>query len=280
MTLEVIARATADAQAPRPRANTIGETGMTDQAARARRLHSLHIDDLPLLLFNAWDAGSAKAVAGAGAAAIATGSWSVAAANGFADGESIPRAFALDNLARIVAAAGDLPVTVDLERGYDDVAETVRGALAAGAAGCNLEDGLAEGLRDTAEQASRLAAARAAAEAAGIPMFLNARTDLFLQAPAEAHDAALLARALERGRAFAAAGADGLFLPGLADEALIAVAVAQSPLPVNVMVGARTPPLARLAALGVARVSHGPGPYLLAMRALAGAALAGAQPSG
>src|SRR5690606_15011424 len=138
--------------------------------------------------------------------------------------------------------------------------------------GCNLEDGLEDGIRDIAAQAARLALARAAADAAGVRMFINARTDLFLQAPPQAHDAKLLEQAIARAHAYAAAGADGMFVPGLMDETLIDALVRASPLPVNVMVVPGLPSLARLSSLGVARVSHGPGPYLAAMRALTQAA--------
>jgi 2-methylisocitrate lyase-like PEP mutase family enzyme len=127
-------------------------------------------------------------------------------------------------------------------------------------------------MRTVEDQAARIAAARAAADTAEVPMFINARTDLFLQAAPAAHDTTLLEQALQRARAYAAAGADGMFVPGLVDEALIARLVEASPLPVNIMVLPAAPPLARLAALGVARVSHGPGPYLAAMQALAAAA--------
>ena len=116
---------------------------MSLQADKARRFNALHVAGAPLVLFNAWDAGSARAVAGAGAKAVATGSWAVAAANGFEDGEHLSLQFALDNLRRIVGAV-EVPVTVDLESGYgeppDAVAATVAAALEAGAVGCNLED--------------------------------------------------------------------------------------------------------------------------------------------
>ncbi len=257
---------------------------MSTQHARAERFHSLHRAGQPLVLFNAWDAGSARAVAEAGAAAIATGSWSVAAANGFDDGERLPLAFALDNLRRIVAAATapphDLPVTIDLESGYgeapEQVAATVAAALEAGAVGCNLEDSFPETgkLRETAAQAARLAQARKAADAAGIALFLNARTDVFFQKPAAAHDMAMVEQALERARAYAEAGASGLFAPGVVDEALIGRLAEASPLPLNVMALPGTPPRARLAELGVARISHGPGPYRGAMQWLQDAARA------
>lgn len=251
------------------------------QQEKAAAFRALHVPGTPLVLFNAWDAGSARAVAGAGAPAIATGSWSVAAANGFADGEQLPLAFALDNLRRIVAAVPALPVTIDLESGYGDapdaVAATVAAAIDAGAIGGNLEDSFpADGsLRDVQVHAARLAAARGAAEAAGLAgFFINARTDVFFQKPAAAHDAAIVDAALERARAYADAGASGLFVPGLVAEALIARLCEASPLPVNLMAMPGVPDRKHLAALGVARISHGPGPYRGAMAWLADAARA------
>lgn len=250
---------------------------MSTQQHKAQVFRSLHQPGRPLVLFNIWDVGSAKAVAAAGATAIATGSWAVAAANGFADGEQMPLSFALANLSRIVAAT-DLPVSIDLESGYGasaaDVGACVAQAIAAGAIGCNLEDSFpADGsLRPVDEQVQRYAQARAAASAASVDLFINARTDVFFQHPADAHDAALVEQALERAQAYAAAGADGLFVPGLVDEALMAKLIAASPLPVNIMVGAGTPAQEKLAALGVARISHGPGPYLAAMKSLQQAA--------
>ena len=102
-------------------------------------LRALHRPGTPLVLFNAWDAGSAKALASSGAKAIATSSWSVAAAHGFMDGERIPLRLVLDNLRRIVCAT-ELPVTIDLESGYEDVGQTIALAIETGAVGCNLED--------------------------------------------------------------------------------------------------------------------------------------------
>jgi len=250
---------------------------MTDQVAKATTFKALHVPGNPIILFNVWDAGSAKAVAAGGAKALATGSWSVAAAHGYDDGEFMPFDLAIANLERIVAAT-DLPVTIDLESGYgatpEEVGATIARAVRAGAIGCNLEDGFREStLRDAADQAARLRAARDGADRLGVPTFLNARTDVFLIAPADQHEG-LVATALERGRAYADAGADGFFVPGLADETLIARVVEGSRLPVNIMASAKTPPAARLAELGVARISHGPGPYRMAMKALEDAARA------
>jgi 2-methylisocitrate lyase-like PEP mutase family enzyme len=250
---------------------------MADQRDNAEQFRALHIRGKPLVLFNIWDAGGAKAVARAGAKAIATGSWAVANANGFADGEHIPLALAIDNLRRIVGAT-DLPVTIDLESGYGDtveaVGETIRLAIDAGAIGCNLEDSFpAKGkLRETVDQSDRIRRVRQTADATGIRFFINARTDVFFQRPPEQHDDTLVVEAIERARAYAEAGADGLFAPGLADITLIARLAEGSSLPLNIMVGDATPPLRALAAHGVARVSHGPRPYLLAMKALEQAA--------
>lgn len=252
---------------------------MSDFTRLAGVFRSLHVPGRPLVLYNVWDAGSARVVAAAGAAALATGSWSVAAAHGCEDGERLPLELAMANLRRIVGATG-LPVSVDLESGYGahpaDVARTVDNAIECGAIGCNLEDSLPHdgSLRDSNAQVERLRAARAAAQARGLDFFINARTDVFFQAPPERHDESLLEAAVERARAYAAAGADGLFVPGLADRRLIEQLVRVAPLPVNIMSGPKTPPLAELAALGVARVSYGPGPWRVAMDALEQAARA------
>ncbi len=244
---------------------------MKSRAETFAAFKALHVPGNPLLLANIWDAGSAKAVARTGAKALATGSWSVAAAHGLKDGEQLPRALALANLARILAAV-DLPVSIDLESGYgagpDGVAETLRLAAEAGATGCNLEDSVpATGdARPLDEAVARLKAARLGA---GADFFINARTDVFLQNPPELHTADMLESALERGHAYAEAGADGLFLPGLITASLIEVAVARSPLPVNIMMMPGCPPVWTLKSLGVARISQGPGPYQAAMAALA-----------
>jgi 2-methylisocitrate lyase-like PEP mutase family enzyme len=250
---------------------------MTDQTRKAEQFRGFHIPGKPLVLFNIWDAGSAKAVTSAGAKAIATSSWSVANANGFSDGENVPLVLALDNLRRIVAAT-NLPVTVDLESGYGDtseaVEESIRLAIEAGAIGCNLEDSLpANGkLRETVDQADRIRHARRTADASNIRFFINARTDVFFQRTAEQHNEPMVVAAIGRARAYAEAGADGLFTPGLADIALIARLAQASPLPLNNMVGDATPAVRALAEHGVARVSYGPGPYIMAMKALEEAA--------
>jgi len=246
---------------------------MIDQRSKAEQFREMHVRGKPLILFNIWDAGSAKAVANAGARAIATGSWSVAHANGFDDGELVPLTLVIENLRRIVGTT-DLPVTVDLESGYgmapEIVGETIGLAIEAGAIGCNLEDSFpANGqLREIVDQCARIRRARQVADKTGIRFFINARTDVFFQSPAEQHSDAMIAEAMERAHAYAEAGADGIFAPGLADISLIAHLTAASPLPLNIMIGDASPPVRALAHRGVARVSHGPRPYILARKAL------------
>ena len=235
---------------------------------------SLHVPGKPVILYNAWDAGSAKAVAEAGARAIATGSASVAAANGYGDGEQVPLQLVLDNAERIVRAV-DLPVTVDFEGGYGVAPEAVMRNVSllasAGAIGCNFEDQVigGEGLHPIQFQAERIHAARSATWR---DFFINARTDIFLKS--RDHDEAMVDAAIERGLAYAKAGASGFFVPGLADLELLKRVCEASPIPVNFMAFPGAPTAAEVAKAGVARISHGPFPYRLAMKALKEAARA------
>lgn len=253
-----------------PFATNPGDTMNLNQ--KAQHLASLHVGGKPLVLYNVWDAAGARAVAQAGAAAVATGSWSLAAAHGYDDGESIPLDFVERIVARIVAAT-DLPVSVDFEGGYavepERVAANVERLLKIGVAGINFEDRRVggEGTYGIDEQGARIRAIVRRAQAAGVTLFVNARTDLFLQAERSTH-ADVLPAAIERAQAYADAGGGGFFAPGLVDEKSIAKLCAASPLPVNIMMMQGAPPVARLAALGVARVSYGPLPFIAATRAL------------
>jgi len=235
----------------------------------------LHVAGDPLVLFNAWDAGSAAAVAKSGAKAIATGSASVAMANGFGDGQEVPIEFAIANAERIVKAVG-LPVTVDFEGGYAEDANALaangRRLAGIGAIGCNFEDQVVgtDRLYEVAEQAARIAALR---EGVGQDFFINARTDLFLKAPAAAHDLALADQAIERGKAYAAAGVNGFFIPGLADLSLVERIAKAVELPVNAMHLPSGPSRADWANAGIARVSHGPFPFMAMQEWLTGEAL-------
>ncbi len=240
------------------------------QAEKARRFAALHVRGDPVLLYNIWDAGGAKAIADAGAAAVATGSMSLAAAHGYGDGQHIPLDLVLRIVSRIVATV-DLPVTVDFEGGYAESPEALtRNAaslIATGAVGVNFEDRVVDGagLYPIARQCERIAAIRRAADAADVPLFINARTDLFLSESDKSRHCALLAEATDRAVAYAQAGADGFFVPGLADATLLTTLCDTLDLPVNAMRVGDVPDRAALAALGIARVSFGPAPYFEAM---------------
>ncbi|MCM8731889.1 isocitrate lyase/phosphoenolpyruvate mutase family protein [Hephaestia sp. GCM10023244] len=239
-----------------------------------QRFAALHLPGTPLILFNIWDAGSAAAAERAGAKAIATGSVSVATAQGFSDGENLPIDAALANAHRIVETV-TLPVTVDFEGGYaadpEGVGRNLARLAATGAIGANVEDQMVGGvgLYTVAAQAKRIAAARAAV---GASFFINARTDIFLKAKRETHDAAMVDSAIERAHAYAGAGASGFFVPGLGDLALLERVCRESPLPVNFMAYPGAPSAAEVARTGVARISHGPFPYYLAIEAFETAA--------
>jgi len=232
-----------------------------------QRFTALHVRGDPLVLFNAWDAGSARAVAKSGARAIATGSASVAMAHGFGDGQQVPMDFALDNARRIVGAV-DLPVTVDFEGGYavgpHEVGQNLAKLAATGAVGCNFEDQVVggEGLYSIPDQAARIAAAR---DAVGPEFFINCRTDLFLKAAQETHDDAMLDEAILRVRAYAEAGASGYFVPMLGNLDFLRRLCSESPIPVNFMTYPGCPSNAEIAATRVARISHGPFPYMALM---------------
>ena len=236
----------------------------------------LHVPGEPVVLFNAWDAGSAQAVAKSGAKAIATGSASVSMANGFGDGQQVPLDWALANAARIVESV-ELPVTVDFEGGYaiegEAITANARRLAETGAIGCNFEDQIVgtDQLYDIADQVARIAAFRAGV---GDSFFINLRTDLFLKAKPEDHDSALADQAIERGRAYANAGANGFFIPGLADLSLVERITKTVNLPVNAMHLPDGPTRAQWANAGIARVSHGPFPYMAMQEWLAGQAKA------
>ena len=237
------------------------------QTKKAKQFTALHVKGTPLILYNAWDAGSAKTIVDAGATAIATSSWSVATAQGYEDGEDLPLPLAEQIVERIVAAV-DVPVTVDFEGGYSDddrkLASNISKLLDLGIIGINFEDRVikGKGLYDIDRQAKRIAAIRHAAEHKGVPLFINARTDVFLGNGGNVDEA------LERAKAYASAGASGFFIPGLTEADHIRRIAEEATLPVNVMVMEGVPSNDKLAKLGVARVSYGPIPYIETMEAL------------
>jgi 2-methylisocitrate lyase-like PEP mutase family enzyme len=240
------------------------------RAEKAELFAKLHVKGNPLVLYNAWDAGSAKAIFDAGSQAIATSSWSVAEAHGYRDGETMPLAF-FQQIAARIAATIDAPVSADFEGGYSDedsgLVENISPLLDSQIIGINFEDRVVKGagLYDIDRQAQRIAAIRAAARSRGIELFINARTDVFF---GPGNPADLLAEAIARAKAYAAAGASGFFAPGLVDDALIGRLCETTELPVNVMVMDGVSSTKRLASLGVARVSYGPIPYIRVMKSL------------
>lgn len=234
-----------------------------DTKAKAERLHALHLAPELLVLPNAWDCASAVLFERAGFPAIATTSAGIAFCRGYRDGEQIPRDEMLDEAARIAARVG-VPVTADLEAGYglrpEDVAETVRLAIEAGLVGCNIEDGTVDGgdapLLDFELSVERIRAAREVADAANIPFVVNARTDGFLRIGASG---AVLDEALRRANAYYEAGARSLFIPQVSDGQTIGRLAREIAGPINILAGPKTPSVAELEALGVARLSVGGG---------------------
>ena len=229
------------------------------QRGRAETLRELH--NATLVLPNAWDVASAAIIARAGAAAIATTSGGVAWSAGRPDGHGLTREEMAALVGRI-AAAVDIPVTADIEGGYGptpgDVAATVRAVVTAGAVGVNLEDSRAPGgpLFSSQEQVERVRAARAAATELELPeLWINARTDVYLFGIGKPQGR--LDAVLSRAAAYAGAGADSLFVPGLIHLDTLGTLVKESPLPINVMVWPGAPTVAELAAVGVRRISVG-----------------------
>ena len=236
-------------------------------ATKFEAFAALHVPGDPVILYNIWDVGSAQAVIRAGAKALATGSHPVADANGWPDGQGVPIDFALANAKRI-ADSTELPLTVDFEGAYSDDpdqgADNVARLAATGAVGCNFEDQVVggDGVHEIGTQVARIRAIR---EAAGSDFFLNARTDLMLK---EQDDGTLLDRVIERGKAYADAGASGFFVPRIADPRHIERVVREVPLPLNAIAFPGAPDKTVWAEAGVARISHGPFPHKALMARL------------
>ena len=247
----------------------------SSQSQRFATFAALHVPGDPVILYNIWDVGSAEAVVKAGAKALATGSHPVGDASGFGDAHHVPLEYVFANAARIVTAIDPLPLTVDFEGAYSTDAEAggqnVVRLKETGAVGCNFEDQVVggEGIHPLDLQICRIAAIR---RAVGADFFLNARTDLFIKY--DTRDDALVDQVIERGKAFADAGASGFFVPRLADPGQIERVVREVPLPLNVIAFPGAPPKAEWAAAGVARISHGPFPHRALMAQLTEAASA------
>ncbi len=231
------------------------------QRKSADVLRQLHHGPRILVLPNAWDAASAKVFERAGFDALATTSAGIASSYGYPDGERISRAEMLEAVGRI-ARSVKVPVTADLEAGYHDlpegIAETARLALRAGAVGMNLEDGTRDKLHPLAEialQVEKIRSVRQAAEEEGIPLVINARTDVYERL--DKNDPGLLKQAILRGNAYRAAGADSIFVIDADDRETIRTLVREIEAPINILARHGSPSIAELEELGVARVSFG-----------------------
>ena len=243
---------------------------MNTQREKAERFRSLHRPGDPVLLVNAWDAITARIIESLGFPAVATTSAGIALMEGYRDGERISRDLMLAGIAR-VARAVDVPLTADLEGGYgrtvEDAIATARGAIDSGAIGLNFEDSIPgeDVLMDPELQAERIRAIRGVADEAGVPLVINARTDVFLAEIGP--ESERMAETLARGAAYRAAGADCIFVPGVADAPSIGRLARELGAPLNVLTNPQTPPLAELRRLGVARVSLGSRPMYAALSA-------------
>jgi len=227
-----------------------------DTRTAAARFRALHQGPQPLLLPNAWDAGSARVIEASGARAIATTSAGLAWAAGYADGYALPVRFLVATVSEI-ARVIHLPLSVDMEAGYADelsaIADNAEALASAGVVGINLEDGKLP----PEVLAERIAATKRGAARAGVDLFVNARCDVYLKALTTPERA--LEESISRGRRYQEAGADGFFLPGVVDPAVIRQVVGSVKLPLNVLVRAGLPRVSELVALGVRRVSAGSG---------------------
>jgi len=237
--------------------------GRPQQRERAETLRRLHQGPRILVLPNVWDVVTARVIEASGFAALATTSAGVAFALGYPDGERISRAEMAAAVGRI-AARVRVPVTADMEAGYgrtpESAAETARAVIVAGAVGMNVEDAPGDGggsLLDDQLQTERIRAAREAASAAGVPLVINARTDVFLSRIGAPETR--IGHAARRLNAYRAAGADCLFAPGVTDREIIATLVREVGGPLNILAGRGCPPVPDLEALGVRRLSLGSG---------------------
>jgi len=241
----------------------------SERAQKAEAFRKMHVEGDILLLPNVWDVASARIIESAGFPAIATSSAGIAFAQGFPDGQKIPAERMLAVIAEI-AKAVQVPVTADVEAGYgskpEDAARTARRVIEAGAVGMNFEDATGDPARplfDLEEQVERIRAIREQGKSLGVPLVLNARTDVYLLQIGET--TTRYGEALRRLSAYRDAGADCLFVPGLMDLATIRQFVADLKCPVNILAVPSSPSVAELKGAGVRRVSLGSGPMRAAM---------------
>lgn len=236
---------------------------MAGQVERGTTFLGMHGPGRMLVLPNVWDVVSARLFEQAGFGALATTSAGIAFTLGYPDGERIPREEMVAAVRRIATRVA-VPLSADMEAGYgprpEDVAQTVRETIAAGAVGMNLEDAdpSGAGLFEIDRQVERVRAAREAAAASGVPFTLNARTDVLLARVGE--PAGRLEHAVRRLNAYRAAGADCLFAPGATDARTVESLVREVAGPLNLVALPGMPPVAELERLGVRRLSVGSGP--------------------
>jgi 2-methylisocitrate lyase-like PEP mutase family enzyme len=235
------------------------------QKKKAELLRSLHHGPEILVLPNAWDAVSARVIEQEGFTVIATSSSGCAAVLGYADGQQIPRREMIFLIAKIVQSV-KVPVTADVEAGYDNAEQTALDIIATGAVGLNFEDMIGDTLLPLETQVQRIRTLRTVADENGVPLVVNARTDIYLANHGE--EATRFGRSVERLNAFRDAGADCLFVPGVRDAETIGRLVEAIHGPVNILAQPGSPTIAEMKALGVARVSLGGGPSRVALGAV------------
>jgi 2-methylisocitrate lyase-like PEP mutase family enzyme len=254
---------------------------MTTQTDKAHAFANLHVKGSPVIIYNAWDAGSAKTIASAGAKAIATGDHPVGFAHGFGNDDFADFTFEtyLSTIKEISKRVEELPFSVDINNANELIGEElkdrIKTILDSGAVGINFEDSFSDGggVQTIDEQATRIRTIRVAANGIGVPLFINARTDIFAQAKPEEHEG-LIDEAVKRAESYKAAGADGFFVPGLLDLGLITKLVERVELPVNIIKFPGAPSTKELASAGVARISYGPVPQMAMSEWLKGQATA------
>lgn len=245
---------------------------MNKQTQLANQFKKLHSSKEPLILYNIWDVGGAVALQKAGARAIASSSLSVANSQGYEDGEKIPLKFVLENTKKI-AQSVSLPVSIDFEGGYAsstvELKSNIVKLIDAGAIGINFEDQIIgeNKLYSIETQSERISAIREAKKEKQVPLFINARTDIFLRKKPSEFEAVDLEHAIERAHSYANAGADGFFVPGLLDKTYIKRLCLYSPIPVNIMLSTDLC-ASSFVNTGVSRISYGPGPYFDAINSL------------
>jgi 2-methylisocitrate lyase-like PEP mutase family enzyme len=226
------------------------------QKAKAELLRKLHGGPEVLVLPNAWDAISARIVEAAGFPVVATTSAGLAAVLGYPDGQRIPQPEMLF-LVRKIAKSVEIPVTADVEAGYADPVQTALDLISCGAVGMNLEDMVGDQLLPVETQVETIRAIRAVTAAEGVPIVINARTDIYLGQTGD--PATRFDRAVERLNAYWEAGADCVFAPGVSDAELIGRLAAAVKGPLNVIAVPGSPSIAQMKGLGVRRVSLGSG---------------------